>query len=61
MPSVARINVTPLKGTALQHPERVSLTEAGIADSRRFHLIDASGTPQEVRDRLEVAFAQAFA
>ena len=43
MPSVARINVTPLKGTALQHPERVSLTEDGIADSRRFHLIDAKG------------------
>jgi dTMP kinase len=29
--------------------------------SRRFHVIDASGTPQQVRDRLEVAFAQAFA
>ena len=29
--------------------------------SRRFHLVDASGTPQQVRDRLEVAFAQAFA
>jgi len=29
--------------------------------SRRFHVIDASGTPQQVRDRLEVALAQAFA
>ena len=35
--------MTPLKGTALQHPERVSLTEVGIAGSRRFHLIDAKG------------------
>jgi len=32
-----------MKGTALQHLERVSLTEAGIAGSRRFHLIDARG------------------
>jgi dTMP kinase len=29
--------------------------------SRRFHVIDASGTLQQVRDRLEVALAQAFA
>ena len=43
MPTVARINVTPMKGTALQHLERVSLTEAGIEGSRRFHLIDAKG------------------
>jgi uncharacterized protein YcbX len=32
-----------MKGTALQHLERVSLTGAGIAGSRRFHLIDARG------------------
>jgi uncharacterized protein YcbX len=32
-----------MKGTALQQLERVSLTEAGIAGSRRFHLIDARG------------------
>jgi len=29
--------------------------------SRRFHVIDASGDLRQVRDRLEVAFAQAFA
>jgi dTMP kinase len=29
--------------------------------SRRFHVIDASGDLRQVRDRIEVAFAQAFA
>ena len=29
--------------------------------SRRFHVIDASGDLRQVRDRVEVAFAQAFA
>ena len=29
--------------------------------SRRFHVIDASGSLRQVRDRIEVAFAQAFA
>ena len=40
---------------------RESYLERAREHSRRFHMIDASGTPQEVRDRLEVAFAQAFA
>jgi uncharacterized protein len=43
MPTLARINVTPVKGTALQQIERVSLTDVGIAGNRRFHLIDARG------------------
>jgi dTMP kinase len=40
---------------------RESYLERAREHSRRFHVVDASGTPQEVRDRLEVAFAQAFA
>jgi dTMP kinase len=40
---------------------RESYLERAREHSRRFHLIDASGSPQQVRDRLEVAFAQAFA
>ena len=40
---------------------REAYLERAREHSRRFHLIDASGTPGEVRDRLEVAFAQAFA
>ena len=37
------INVTPIKGTALQQTGRVALEDAGIAGNRRFHLIDERG------------------
>jgi uncharacterized protein YcbX len=40
---VARINVTPVKGTTLLHPERVELTPSGIPQNRRFFLIDEAG------------------
>jgi dTMP kinase len=40
---------------------REAYLERAREHSRRFHLIDASGSPREVRDRIEVAFAQAFA
>jgi uncharacterized protein YcbX len=43
MPALARINVTPMKGTMLHHPERVELTPAGIPGNRRFYLIDDHG------------------
>ena len=43
MPSVARINVTPLKGTRLEHPDAVELTSLGIPGNRRFHLVDDAG------------------
>jgi hypothetical protein len=43
MPRLARINVTPVKGTALTHPERVELTPAGIEGNRLFHLVDERG------------------
>lgn len=43
MPTLARINGTPIKGTALQQVKRVALGEAGIAGNRRFHLIDEQG------------------
>lgn len=43
MPSVARFNVTMVKGTALLHPARVTLTAAGIPENRRFFLVDADG------------------
>jgi uncharacterized protein YcbX len=38
MASIARINVTPVKGLGLQHPEEVALTEAGVEENRRFYL-----------------------
>ena len=39
---------------------RESYLERAREHSRRFHVIDASGGLQQVRDRIEVAFAQAF-
>ncbi len=39
---------------------REAYLERAREHSRRFHVIDASGSLQQVRDRLEVAFAQAF-
>ena len=38
MPRVARINVTPVKGLGLQHPESAELTTRGVTENRRFYL-----------------------
>jgi dTMP kinase len=39
---------------------REAYLERAREHTRRFHIVDASGELQDVRDRLEVAFAQAF-
>ena len=39
---------------------RDAYLERAREHSRRFHVIDASGDVKQVRDRIEVAFAQAF-
>src|SRR5215475_2746279 len=39
MPTVARINVTPVKGLGLQHPDEVELTARGVEANRRYYLI----------------------
>jgi uncharacterized protein len=39
MPTVARINVTPVKGLGLHHPNEVELTERGVEANRRYYLI----------------------
>ena len=39
---------------------RAAYLERAREHSRRFHVIDAAGDLKQVRDRLEVAFAQAF-
>jgi len=36
---VGRINVTPVKGLGLQHPDEVELTRNGVEANRRFYLI----------------------
>jgi uncharacterized protein YcbX len=43
MPYLARLNVAPVKSTALQHPRTVELTRFGIPSNRRFHLVDERG------------------
>ena len=40
MPVLARINTTPIKGTALQHVPQATLTKVGISGNRRFFLVD---------------------
>ena len=44
MRSVARLSITPVKGTALQHPSQVHFDSYGVAENRRFFLIDADGS-----------------
>src|SRR5262245_903855 len=43
MPSVSRFNVTPVKGTALQHPDHIRVEPYGVPGNRRFFLIDEDG------------------
>ena len=43
MATVARIGVTPLKGTRLLHPAAVELTPLGIPGNRRYHLVNERG------------------
>ncbi len=43
MITVARISVTPVKGTRLHHPTGVDLVAEGIAGNRRFHFVDDRG------------------
>lgn len=43
MPTVVRFNVTPVKSTALHHPERIHLGPEGATGDRRFFFVDGSG------------------
>lgn len=57
---MARINVTPVKGLALAHPEQVELTSGGARDDRRFLLVDHAGrlvNGKRVGGRLNLASA----
>src|SRR4029078_13193932 len=40
---VTRISITPVKGMALHHPDEVLLDRNGVAENRRFFMIDADG------------------
>ena len=43
MPTLARLSVTPVKGTLVHHPDDVRLTGAGIPGNRLFYLVDERG------------------
>ncbi len=43
MPSVAAIFTAPVKSLSLEQPASVTIGHSGIAEDRRFHLIDAQG------------------
>ncbi len=43
MPRVARFNVTPVKSTALHHPDEIELGPRGATGDRAFFFVDANG------------------
>jgi uncharacterized protein YcbX len=43
VPTVARFNVTPVKSTALHHPDRIRLERRGAVGDRSFFFVDANG------------------
>ncbi len=43
MRTVSRLAVAPVKGMALMHPREIRLDRFGVADNRRFHVIDGTG------------------
>ncbi|MEO8422432.1 MAG: MOSC N-terminal beta barrel domain-containing protein [Actinomycetota bacterium] len=43
MPSVLRMNVTPVKSMALAHPDEVELGDVGVAQDRLFYVVDDDG------------------
>ena len=51
MPTVARLSIAPVRSLGLEHPDQIELTEAGVAEDRRFYLADAA---DRVVDRLTV-------
>jgi uncharacterized protein YcbX len=40
---VARLSVTPVKSTGLWHPAEIFVDTFGVAENRRFYLVDAAG------------------
>ena len=43
MPVVSCLSIAPVKSLALLHPEEVTLEACGVAENRRFYLIDEGG------------------
>jgi uncharacterized protein YcbX len=43
MRTVARLSIAPVKSLALQHPQRVRVEPFGVAEDRRFYVVEADG------------------
>lgn len=43
MPRVARLSIAPVRSLGLQHPTEIELGPDGVAEDRRFYVIDAAG------------------
>jgi uncharacterized protein YcbX len=43
LPAVRRFSIAPVKGLALLHPDEIELTGRGVAEDRRFFLLDVDG------------------
>jgi uncharacterized protein YcbX len=43
VPSLSWISIAPVKGLALAHPREVTLEPYGVAENRRFYLLDEDG------------------
>jgi uncharacterized protein YcbX len=51
MPHVARLSIAPVRSLGLVHPESIEVSTAGVAEDRRFYLVDATN---RLIDRLVV-------
>jgi uncharacterized protein YcbX len=54
MPTISRLNVTPVKGTRLNHPDELRIERHGAAFDRDFFLVDPAGErlPSKVAPRM---------
>ena len=43
MSAVVRLSIAPVRSLALEHPSEILLTENGVAEDRRFYLVDERG------------------
>jgi uncharacterized protein YcbX len=43
VPTVARLSIAPVKSLGLQHPDEVVIGPDGVAENRRFYLVDERG------------------
>jgi uncharacterized protein YcbX len=51
MPHVARLSIAPVRSLGLVHPDEVAISTVGVAEDRRFYLVDATN---RLIDRLVV-------